>query len=90
MQALLGGEPHEVPDRLTVADPVALLPSGVPTLCLHAEGDDRVPLAVSEAYVAAAGGDARLVQVPGGHFEHLDPASAAVHALRVALDELRR
>ena len=89
-QALLGGEPDEVPERLAVADPVALLPTGVPTLCLHAEGDDRVPISSSEAYVAAAGDDARLVRVPGGHFEHLDPASAAVHALRTALEQLRR
>ena len=90
VQALLGGEPSEVPDRLAVADPVALLPTGVPTLCLHADRDDRVPISSSEAYVAAAGGEARLVRVPGGHFEHLDPASAAVQALRVALEQLRR
>jgi acetyl esterase/lipase len=89
-QALLGGEPAQVPDRLAVADPVALLPTGVPTLCLHAEDDDRVPLASSAAYVEAARGDARLVPVPGGHFAHLDPASAAVQALRTALEELRR
>ncbi|CAA9355275.1 MAG: hypothetical protein AVDCRST_MAG07-3507 [uncultured Frankineae bacterium] len=89
-QALLGGEPAEVPGRLAVADPLALLPTGVPTVCLHAEGDDRVPLALSEAYVTAAGQAARLVRVPGGHFEHLDPASQAVRALRTALEELRR
>lgn len=89
-QALLGGEPAEVPDRLAVADPVALLPTGVPTLCVHAERDDRVPISSSEAYVAAAGADARLVRVAGGHFEHLDPGSEAVQVLRVALEELRR
>jgi acetyl esterase/lipase len=90
VQALLGAEPAEVPDRLAVADPLGLLPTGVPTVCLHADADDQVPIASSEAYVAAAGGDARLVHVPGGHFEHLDPASEAVAALRDALQLLRR
>ena len=88
VQALLGGEPDEVPDRRDVADPMALLPTGVPTLCVHAPGDDRVPLHQSQTYAAAAG--ARLVRVSGGHFEHLDPASEAVGALRDALEELRR
>ena len=88
VQALLGGEPDEVPDRRDVADPMALLPTGVPTVCVHAPGDDRVPLHLSQTYAAAAG--ARLVRVSGGHFEHLDPASEAVGVLRDALEELRR
>lgn len=85
VQALLGGQPAEVPDRCAAADPLALLPTGVPTVCLHAPGDDTVPLSQSEAYVAAAAPDARLVRVPGGHDEHLDPASEAVAALRDTL-----
>jgi acetyl esterase/lipase len=85
VQALLGGEPADVPDRLAAADPLALLPTGVPTLCVHAPGDDRVPIALSEAYVAAAGPDAELVRYEGGHFEHLDPTSEAVTVLHAAL-----
>jgi acetyl esterase/lipase len=87
--ALLGGGPDHLPDRYAVADPAALVPTGVPTVCIHGTADDVVPLSQSEAYVAAAtavGGDARLVRVPGGHFEHLDPTSQAVDAL---LDALR-
>ena len=90
VKALLDGTPEDVPERYAVADPVALLPSGVRVVCLHATGDDVVPIAQSEAYVAAAqaaGDDAALVVVPGGHFEHLDPDSAAVEALRTALRE---
>jgi acetyl esterase/lipase len=89
VQALLGGGPDEVPDRYAVADPVALLPSGVPTACLHGEADDIVPVRQSEVYVeaaTAAGDDARLVRLPGGHFEHLSPASPAGRAL---VEELR-
>ena len=89
VQALLGGEPADVPDRLAAADPLALLPTGVPTLCVHAPGDDRVPIALSEAYVAAAGPEAELVRCEGGHFEHLDPTSEAVAVLHAALARLR-
>lgn len=83
--ALLGGTPDEVPDRYRVADPIALLPAAGTTTCVHAPGDDLVPLSQSEKYVAAAGSVASLVTYPGGHFEHLDPASQACEAMRAAL-----
>jgi len=88
VEALLDGAPAQVPERYAVADPIALLPSGVPAVCVHAQGDDVVPIAQSQAYVSAAqaaGDDAALVVVPGGHFEHLDPQSGAIDALRTAL-----
>ncbi len=91
VDALLGGSPAQVPDRLAAADPIALLPSGVRTVLIHGTGDKIVPISQSEDYVAAAtakGGDARLVRVPGGHFEHLDPGSPACAALREALATL--
>ncbi len=88
VQALLGGDPDQVPDRYAAADPLALLPTGVPTVCVHAPGDDLVPISQSETYVAAAGSDASLVRFEGGHFEHLDPTSAACEALREALERL--
>ncbi len=91
--ALLGGSPERVPDRYAAADPVALLPTGVPSVLVHAPGDDLVPIDQSERYVAAAtaaGDDSRLVRVEGGHFEHLDPASMAVAALRSELEGLAR
>lgn len=88
--ALLGGLPGDVPERYAAADPGALLPTGVPTVLVHADGDDRVPISQSEGYVRAAldaGDDSRLVRSTGGHFEHLDPQSAAVAAVREALVE---
>ena len=88
VQALLGGDPDDVPERYAVADPMALLPTGVPTVCVHAPGDDLVPLSQSERYVAAARPAASLVRVDGGHFEHLDPSSSACAALREALARL--
>lgn len=91
ISVLLGGSPEGVPDRYAAADPVALLPTGVPSVLVHAPGDELVPIGQSETYVAAAtaaGDDSRLVRVEGGHFEHLDPSSAAVAALRDALEGL--
>jgi pimeloyl-ACP methyl ester carboxylesterase len=83
VEALLGGSPAEVPDRYAVADPLTLLPTGVPTVLIHGTQDAEVPLSQSEAYAAA--GDASLRTYRGGHYEHLDPASEAVVLLRQAL-----
>lgn len=83
---LLGGGPDQIPHRYQIADPLALLPTGVPTVLLHGARDRLVPLAQSTAYAAAAG--CGLVRVPGGHFAHLDPATAAVAELRRALGDL--
>lgn len=84
--ALLGGDPETVPERYRVADPLALLPTGVPTVLLHSRRDRPVPLAQSQAYAAASGSP--LVQVPGGHFAHLRPRSRAVGQLRRALAQV--
>ena len=90
VQALLGGTPASVPERYAAADPSALLPTGIRSVLVHADDDDLVPIRQSTGYVAAAtaaGDDSRLVRVDGGHFGHLDPASAAVAALHGALGE---
>ncbi len=87
VDALLGGTPSQVAERYAVADPTALAPSGVRTVLVHGVADDIVPLSQSEDYLAVAQ-DCTLERVPGGHFEHLDPASAACEALRTALTTL--
>ncbi|MBA3944760.1 MAG: alpha/beta hydrolase [Herpetosiphonaceae bacterium] len=87
---LLGGSPTTVTDRYGIADPVALLPLGVPQCIIHGSADDRVPLALSEAYVlrAQAAGDAvQLRALPGvDHFAPVDPASQAWAITRKELD----
>jgi acetyl esterase/lipase len=91
VQDLLGGEPDDVPDRYAAADPLARVPAPVPVLCVHARGDDVVPIAQSTAYVAAAraaGGVAGLREVPGDHFTVIDPAHEGWRAVRAALPEL--
>jgi acetyl esterase/lipase len=87
-EALLGGSPDDVPGRYAVADPLALLPTGVRTVLIHGTQDDDVPPSQSQRYVSAAtavGDRSTLSMYDGGHFEHLDPGSEACALLRQAL-----
>lgn len=83
---LLGDEPisREV-------DPLGQAPLDVPVRCVHAPDDPLVPIEQSEAYVdaaRAAGADAELVRVEGGHFGVIDPESQAWAAVTRTLDAL--
>ncbi|WP_338677672.1 alpha/beta hydrolase [Streptomyces sp. SCSIO 30461] len=80
VQQLLGpGEHFE--ERLTCADPAALLPTGIATTIVQGRTDTVVPPAVAEAYADAAAkagetvGFTLLEEV--GHFPLIDPASDA-------------
>jgi acetyl esterase/lipase len=77
----LGGTPQQVPDRYAAADPMRLLPLGVPTLLVHGDEDETVPVARSRRYVdaaSAAGDEAELIEPsPGGHRVYIDPRSGA-------------
>jgi acetyl esterase/lipase len=88
---LLGGTPADVPERYAVADPMALLPSSVPVLCLHSREDVQVPFAQSEAYVTAAqacGSDVTLVEVHGDHRSHKVVGSEAWSRVIERIDTL--
>ena len=78
---LLGGGPDEVPDRYRIASPFELVPLGLPTVLVHGEADESVPVAQSRRYaqVADVAGDpVELVELSGvGHREVIDPASDA-------------
>lgn len=90
---LLGGMPDEVPERYLVADPIVQVPLSVPVACVHSRPDDTVPIAQSEAYVAAAraaGADVELVEVEGDHMAHRDPTSMAWAAVIDALPRVMR
>lgn len=87
---LLGGRPDEVPERYDWADPIARVPLPVPVVCVHSRADESVPIAQSEAYVAAAraaGGAAELVEFDGDHLAHVDPTSTAWAAVVAALPQ---
>jgi acetyl esterase/lipase len=75
VEAFLGHPPTDEDDCY---DPLRLVPLAVPVWCVHAPGDDTVPISQSRDYVAAAtsaGGMATLVEVPGDHYSVIDPAS---------------
>jgi dipeptidyl aminopeptidase/acylaminoacyl peptidase len=79
---LLGGSPEEVPERYSAASPVELLPIPVPQRLIHGSADDIVPFAMSEQF-AAASRNARLTPLAGaGHFDLIDPRSAAWATVR--------
>ena len=74
---IVGGVPTSADADI---DPVQQVPLPVPVWCVHASGDDIVPISQSRSYVeaaTAAGGTARLVEVEGDHFTVIDPASDA-------------
>jgi acetyl esterase/lipase len=79
-QRLLG-EPTEFSARLAQASPLELLPLGVPQWLLHGAQDSIVPPELSRAYERAArtaGDEVQLRIIPeAGHFELIDPESAA-------------
>ena len=80
VQELLGGEPDDVPDAYRAADPAARLPLGVAQVLVHGGDDDRVPLSHARDYAErarTADDDCRVVELDGGHFEPIDPRSAA-------------
>lgn len=73
--ALLDGGPDAFPDRYAAADPARLLAAGPhpPITVLHGANDDRVPAAHSRELTGVA-----YVELPEvGHFELIDPLSAA-------------
>jgi acetyl esterase/lipase len=78
---LLGGTPQEVPERFAAADPMQLLPLGLPTLLMHGADDETVPVARSREYAhaaRAAGDSVELIEPsPGHHRVFADPRSEA-------------
>jgi acetyl esterase/lipase len=90
--ALLGGGAATHPDRYRTVSPVALLPARVRAVLVHGRDDDVVPVEFSRGYVQRAreAGDAvDLLELPDvGHFELIDPLSAAWPPVLKALTRL--
>jgi acetyl esterase/lipase len=83
-QELMGGTADEVQERYALADPIRLIPLGVPVRLVHGAEDATVPIRRSLDYLEAAlaaGEPVELVKpVPGGHRVHVDPRSEAWEA----------
>ena len=85
---LMGGGPDRCPDRYRSADPMALLPTGIPAWLVHGTADDRVPAELSVSYAdrARGAGDEAVCDLLAGcgHFEVIDPLSGAWPAVLAA------
>ena len=79
VQAFLGGEPADVPERYDAADPMTRLGTGTApeVVVLHGTDDDIVPVANSRG-LAAAHPEVDLRELGGiEHFGVIDPTSPA-------------
>ena len=78
---LIGGSPHEHPERYQAANPIELLPSHSSQALVHGNADDVVPVSQSEKFAARAramGEHPELIRLENtGHFELIDPESDA-------------
>jgi acetyl esterase/lipase len=86
----LGGSPTENPQAYAQASPLALVPLGVPSVCVHGTADVHVPLRQSEDFVEAArqaGDTTELQTFDGDHFPPVDVGSAA---WQLCVDALHR
>jgi acetyl esterase/lipase len=94
VRALLGGDPKQVPERYSAADPGRLLPLGVRQILVQGSNDDQIPAELPQRWAenAKRQGDAVEVKiVPGAdHFEVVDPQSKAWPVSRDAMLSLLR
>ncbi len=82
----LGGNPSQVSEHYSEANPMALSIPQARQWLLHGREDDTVPAEFSRNYVARkkkAGESAQLLETPqAGHFELIDPAADAFKHVR--------
>lgn len=90
VERLMGGSPSAVAQRYAAADPALLGAPDCPVVLVHGSEDEAVPVQTARDYAAAhvrvGKGGVTLVELPGtGHFEVIDPDSAAWPAVRDAV-----
>ena len=86
---MLGGTPHEVPQRYAQGAAMGLVPLGVPQVLIWGEHEEFVPLPLAQKYLNAAtrtGDDVQIIIVPGmGHFDLASPHTDAWPVLRASI-----
>jgi acetyl esterase/lipase len=91
-EAVLGGDPSDVPDRYAQVSASAMLPLGTSQVLIWGEDDTNTPLWLAQQYVQAAraaGDPVQLLILPKlGHFEIADPSSSAWPSLRSSIQSL--
>ncbi|TPG29902.1 alpha/beta hydrolase [Mycobacterium hodleri] len=90
VDTFLGGSPAQEPDAYAEASPIALVPLGVPTVCVHGTADPLVPISQSETFVAAAraAGDTTELRTFSG--DHFAPITVGTQAWDVCVEGLRQ
>jgi pimeloyl-ACP methyl ester carboxylesterase len=74
-EAIVGGAPHQVPERYRYAtlDPGA---TSARLAVIHGRSDDVVPLGESTSFAAGAPADVDLTVLEAGHLDLIDPGCA--------------
>jgi pimeloyl-ACP methyl ester carboxylesterase len=89
----LSAGPEQAPRLYAEASPIRRLPLGTPSLLIHGDADQRVPIEQSRAYAAAAlaaGDQCELEELAGvDHFELIDPGGRAWPLVAERLQQLR-
>ncbi|WP_433528178.1 alpha/beta hydrolase family protein [Micromonospora sp. CA-263727] len=92
--AALDGAPATVPQRYATSDPMARLPLTVPILLVQGAGDSLDLVDINRRFAAAgraAGDDLGHLELPGDHFDVIDPGTAIWRATLEQVDRrLRR
>jgi acetyl esterase/lipase len=87
----LGGKPEDVPAKYADASPIEI-PISAPQVIIHGIKDGTVPVEMSRSYAERKrkhNENIRLIELDCGHFELIDPTSAAwPTVLQAALDLL--
>ena len=88
VEDLMGGSPTEQPAAYADASPIARVPLGVPSVCVHGRADSVVPFDQSQRFVdaAVAAGDHSVLSPFDG--DHFDPIHPGTEAWRLCLDAL--
>lgn len=91
VNGLMGGGPNRDPQAYDWASPLARLPFGIPSVCVHGKSDSTVPISQSERFVKAAqaaGDPSQLRSFAGGHFDLIDVNTEAWTLCVAALTDL--
>lgn len=72
----LGGRPDEIPERYLAASPLARPQRQVPTVVAFGTGDDPDLVEMNRRFAAATeGAPIDVIELPGDHFDVIDPAT---------------
>jgi surfactin synthase thioesterase subunit len=86
----LGGSPADVAQAYAQASPTALVPLGVPSICVHGTADTTVPLEQSERFVASARAACDQTELQTFDGDHFAPITTRTEAWDLCVDAVTR